>query len=221
MSTPTPATTSPGTEKDPSIGLARLEMSCGTGHDRRRGHEAVDEAVDGVIGVVDPEIDADLAGLDLLQDRLKLVGQARHEVVPAANRSAQLPGEPFRIESLRHHLLDVGLQQLGDSYFGPDSSAESLEAKEDTKQQGQVGGQDEPVVVEELHAAAHDGVHVELADTDEEVTVEPGLDVGPQLPQVHTGRWRGQLQDDVDEGVDVAGCRWRSPSSRAGGGVGW
>ena len=46
------------------------------------------------------------------------------------------------------------------------------------KSKGQVSGEDELVVVEKPHSASHYAAHVELADPDEEVAVEPQLDAG-------------------------------------------
>ena len=132
-------------------------------------------------------------------------GRPADEVVPAANGSADLASDAARVEALGQHLADVRLQQLGDPNLGPDAAAETLQAEQDPEQQRQVGRQHEAMVVEQLHAAAHDPVHVELADADEQVAVEPRLDVGAELGEIDVGRWGRQLEDDVDERVDVVG----------------
>jgi hypothetical protein len=41
---------------------------------------STEQAVDGVIGVLQPKLDPDLAGLGLIQDRLDLIGQAGEEM---------------------------------------------------------------------------------------------------------------------------------------------
>jgi hypothetical protein len=61
------------------------------------------------------------------------------------------------------------------------------------------------VPVEDRHARIDDRGHVELTDPDEEITVQPGLDVGAQLLHVDARRWCRHLDDDVDERVDITG----------------
>jgi hypothetical protein len=67
--------------------------------------------------------------------------------------------------------------------------------------------------VQQLHARVDDRSHVEMTDTDEEVVVQPHVDLRSQSVHVDGRRRRGDLDDDVDEAVDVVGSRGRSPGS--------
>jgi len=126
-----------------------------------------------------------------------------------------------RCEPFGEHPLHVGLKELGDPHLGADAAAEALEAEQDPEEEGEVGREHELVVVQQGHPAAHDGVHVELADADEQVPVQPGLDGGPQLAHVDVGGRGGHVQDDVDQAVDVVGSngdhqRLQLPVAHAG-----
>ena len=61
--------------------------------------------------------------------------------------------------------------------------------------------------MQQLHARVDDRSHVELTDTDEEVVVQPYVDLRSQLVHVDGRRRRGDLDDDVDEAIDVVGSR--------------
>ena len=159
-----------------------------------------------MVGVVDAEVDADAAGPDLFEDGPEVIGQSRDEVVPAANGASDLAGDAPRVEAHGHDLVDVRLDQLRDAHLGLHAAAEPLESQQDAEQQRQISGDHQPVLVEELHAAGHDPVHVELSDTDEQVAVEPRLDGTPQRAHVDVRRWGRELHHDVDERVDVTGA---------------
>ena len=79
-----------GDSTDGRTGLAGDELSAG--HDRRRGDDAVDEPVDGLVGVVDPEVDAEGAGPDLLEDRFDLVRQVTDAGGPSCGRTVRRLG---------------------------------------------------------------------------------------------------------------------------------
>jgi hypothetical protein len=59
------------------------------------------------------------------------------------------------------------------------------------------------LLAQQLHAGVHDRGHVEVADTNEQISVQPRLDVGPELVHVDRRWWSRHLDDDVDEAVDV------------------
>src|ERR1700741_382118 len=58
--------------------------------------------------------------------------------------------------------------------------------------------------MEQLHARADDGHHVELADADEDVAVQPRFEVRAEIPHVDTARWRRHLDDTVDQRVHIS-----------------
>ena len=180
VATPTPAATRPGNGERADQRCCSAGDELRPGHDRGRGDETVDQSVDRVVGVVDAEVDADAAGPDLFEDGPQVIGQSRDEVVPAAHGASGLAGDAPRVEAHGHDLMDVRLDQLRDAHLCLHAAAEPLESQQDAEQQRQISGDHQPVLVEELHAAGDDPVHVELSDTDQQVAVEPRLDGTPQ-----------------------------------------
>src|SRR5215203_2057457 len=64
--------------------------------------------VDRAVTVVDPEVDAEVAGPNLLQYVLNVPRQGRGETVPSSSRAGVLASDPPWVEALGHHRFHVG-----------------------------------------------------------------------------------------------------------------
>ena len=159
--------------------------------------------IDGTVRIVDAEVDAQLSSADLLENPFDVARQGLRQVIPPPHRATHASDQPLRVEPFGHHLLHIGLDQFRDTDVGVHAAAEALQPENDAEQEREIGRQDELVVVQQLHARVHDRDHVEVPDADEEVPVQPRLDVRSQLVHVDRRWWRRHLDDDVDSAVDV------------------
>jgi len=111
--------------------------------------------------------------------------------------------EAFGIEPLGHHSSDVGSDQFGRAQFGTDAAAETLEPEHHPHQQREVSRKHQPVLVHHRGPAREDRGDVEVPDTGEEVTVQPDVDVRPQLRTSTSGGGVRHFQDRVGDLVGV------------------